>query len=75
MMAKYDLKDRVVIITGASQGLGKEFAFGFAESGAFVVLAARKKNQLDEIAREIPTDVKHQKAKQTRFLRFLKMQS
>jgi len=57
-MTKYDLKDKVAIITGASQGLGKEFAFGFAESGASVVLAARTKDKLDTIAKEIKDNFK-----------------
>lgn len=52
-MSKYNLKGKVVIITGASQGLGEQFAHGFAESGAHVVLAARNKDRLDKIATEI----------------------
>ena len=52
-MAKYNLKDKVVIITGASQGLGEQFAYGFAEAGACVVLAARRKELLDKIAKKI----------------------
>ena len=54
-MVKYDLNGKVVIITGASQGLGEQFAHGFAESGAHVVLAARNKDLLDKIAAEIIT--------------------
>ena len=52
-MVKYDLKGKVVIITGASQGLGEQFAHGFAESGAHVVIAARNKNRLNAIAAEL----------------------
>jgi len=36
-----DLKGKVVIVTGASRGLGKDFALGFAKYGASVVVAAR----------------------------------
>jgi NAD(P)-dependent dehydrogenase (short-subunit alcohol dehydrogenase family) len=36
-----DLTDKVVIITGASRGVGKQAAFDFARRGAKVVLAAR----------------------------------
>ncbi|TFG32130.1 glucose 1-dehydrogenase [Candidatus Thorarchaeota archaeon] len=53
MIVKYNLKDKVVIITGASQGLGEQFAHGFAESGAHVVLAARRKELLDKITAEL----------------------
>jgi len=37
-----------------------------------VAISLAERMKVNEIAREIPTDVKHQKAKQTRFLRFLK---
>lgn len=36
----------VVIITGASSGIGKACAFEFADNGALVVLAARRENEL-----------------------------
>jgi short-subunit dehydrogenase len=57
-----------VLITGASQGIGKETAFLFARHGYNVVLAARHGDRLEAVAREIeasrhsalviPTDVK-----------------
>jgi short-subunit dehydrogenase len=57
-----------VLITGASQGIGKETAFLFARHGYNVVLAARNSDRLETVAREIeaigisalaiPTDVK-----------------
>ncbi|MFQ5832563.1 MAG: SDR family NAD(P)-dependent oxidoreductase [Candidatus Thorarchaeota archaeon] len=55
-MVKYDLTDRVVIITGGSAGLGEQFAYGFAESGAHVVLAARRKKLLDKIVKKVSKD-------------------
>src|SRR5579862_5206894 len=36
-----DLRGKVVIITGASRGVGKQAALAFARRGAHVVLAAR----------------------------------
>jgi len=36
-----NFKGKVVIVTGASRGLGKDFALGFAKYGATVVVAAR----------------------------------
>ncbi|MBW2029225.1 MAG: SDR family NAD(P)-dependent oxidoreductase [Deltaproteobacteria bacterium] len=33
------LKDKVAVITGAAQGIGAAFAFGFAREGAKIVVA------------------------------------
>ena len=49
-MVKYNLDGKVVIITGASVGLGEQFAHAFAESGAHVVLAARREELLKKLA-------------------------
>lgn len=54
-MAKYDLRGKSVIITGASAGLGVEFANAFAEAGANVVLAARREQLLKRVAVDIST--------------------
>ena len=43
----------VVVITGASSGIGKATARLFAEKGARLVLAARRKNLLDDLVDEI----------------------
>jgi short-subunit dehydrogenase len=64
---KRSLKDSVVVITGASSGIGRATALEFARHGARLVLAARGEDQLQEVANEcqalgataiaIPTDV------------------
>ena len=46
-------KDKVVIVTGASSGIGKEIAYAFARSGSKVVLAARSEARLSEIVSDI----------------------
>jgi len=46
----FDLSDRVVIVTGASSGLGNQFARALHGSGAQVVAVARRKDRLDELA-------------------------
>ena len=47
------LTDRVVLITGASSGLGVQMAGAAARAGARVVLAARRRDRLEEVAGEI----------------------
>ncbi|WP_116364528.1 SDR family NAD(P)-dependent oxidoreductase [Parahaliea mediterranea] len=47
------LKDKVAIITGASQGIGEATARRFAAEGAKVVLAARRQEQLQGIVDDI----------------------
>lgn len=46
----FSFKGRVVVITGASSGLGLQMAVGFGEQGADLVLLARRKERLDAIA-------------------------
>lgn len=43
----------VVIITGASSGIGEKTALAMADNGYRVVLAARRQNRLEEIAEQI----------------------
>jgi NAD(P)-dependent dehydrogenase (short-subunit alcohol dehydrogenase family) len=52
-MSRYDLDGRVAIVTGASVGIGVEFADALAESGANVVLAARREDRIRELAETI----------------------
>jgi NADP-dependent 3-hydroxy acid dehydrogenase YdfG len=42
------LKNKTVIITGASSGIGEATSYAFAKQGANVVLAARKLDKLNE---------------------------
>ncbi|QSB44507.1 SDR family oxidoreductase [Tsuneonella flava] len=49
----FDLSNRVVMITGASSGIGKHLARRCGESGAKVVLAARRTAMLDDVKAEI----------------------
>ncbi|XP_075417169.1 dehydrogenase/reductase SDR family member 7B isoform X2 [Tenrec ecaudatus] len=49
------LKDSVVVITGATSGLGKECAKVFHAAGAKLVLCGRNKEALDELTRDFAT--------------------
>lgn len=53
MSGSQRLRDRVAIVTGASQGLGQHLALGLAAEGARVVLAARNHARLAAIAADI----------------------
>ena len=57
------LKNRVVLITGASSGIGLASARMFADEGANVVLAARNQDRLSEIAKEFNSKGYHFLAK------------
>jgi 3-oxoacyl-[acyl-carrier protein] reductase len=46
-------RDRVSLITGASQGIGEAIALAFAGRGALAVLVDIQKDKLDEVARKI----------------------
>jgi short-subunit dehydrogenase len=50
------LQDKVVVVTGASMGIGEAVAKVFAAEGARVVLAARSQEKLQALARSLPTE-------------------
>ena len=53
VLDRFDLADKAAIVTGAGRGIGAACALAFADAGADVVLAARTKEQLDEVASQI----------------------
>ena len=53
LLDRFSVKDKVVIVTGASSGLGVAFAVGFAEAGADVVIGARRVDKLAATAKEV----------------------
>ena len=51
-----EIKDKVVIITGASSGLGEATARRLAKNGAKLMLAARREERLKELVADIQKD-------------------
>jgi 3-oxoacyl-[acyl-carrier protein] reductase len=49
----FSLKDKVAVVTGASQGIGRETALALAQAGAKVVVAARNEEKLTALVAEI----------------------
>ncbi len=49
----FNLKGRVVVVSGASSGLGAQMAEGFAKQGADLVITARRIERLEQLAEKI----------------------
>ena len=49
-----EIRDKIVIVTGASMGIGEAIAQVFSAAGAKVVLAARSADKLQAVARRLP---------------------
>ncbi|HET8924163.1 MAG TPA: 3-oxoacyl-[acyl-carrier-protein] reductase [Candidatus Acidoferrum sp.] len=49
----FSLKDKVALVTGASQGIGRDTALALSEAGARVAVAARNEEKLAALVREI----------------------
>ncbi len=49
----FSLKDRVAIVTGGSDGIGRGIAHGFIDVGSKVVIAARRQDKIDAVLEEI----------------------
>ena len=51
-LKKYNLKNKVALISGAGKGLGKACALALAEAGANLIIISRTKKDLEQVAKE-----------------------
>ena len=49
----FRLNDKVALITGASEGIGRDLAIGLAKAGADVIVCSRREEKLKEVKDEI----------------------
>ena len=47
------LKEKVAVITGGNDGIGRVMALSFAKEGAHLSICARRKEKLDQVEKEI----------------------
>jgi len=47
----FDLAEKTALVTGGGRGIGRHIALGLAEAGADVIVASRKRENLDEVVR------------------------
>jgi NAD(P)-dependent dehydrogenase (short-subunit alcohol dehydrogenase family) len=53
MTSLFDLTGKIALVTGGSRGLGREMVLAFAKAGADVVIASRKLEACEAVAREV----------------------
>ena len=50
---RVNLKDQIILVTGASRGIGRAISLALADSGAHIILTARTETKLQEVEDEI----------------------
>ena len=50
---QFDLSGRVAVVTGASEGIGRDMALDLAKAGADLIVCSRREQKLNEVKKEI----------------------
>ena len=50
-LKKYNLKNKISLITGAGKGLGRACAIALAEAGSNLIIVSRTKKDLDQVSK------------------------
>ncbi len=56
MKNRFDFRGKTALITGASSGIGREFAYALARRGAKLLLVARSRDKLHDLTAELRRD-------------------
>ena len=52
-LKKYNLKNKIALVTGAGKGLGKACAIALAEAGSNLIIISRTKKDLNQVEKKI----------------------
>ena len=52
-LSQFRLTDKLVVITGASEGIGEGMALGLAKAGADIIVCSRRQEKLNKVKKEI----------------------
>ncbi len=52
-LKKYNLKNKIALVSGAGKGLGRACAIALAEAGCNLIIISRTKKDLDEVSKKI----------------------